>query len=170
MKKLFVMFCILTSILLFACSPSAEQSSLTIYVSDAPADINEFDYVNVTFDSVRICPEGEQPQRLAIDNLSAVNLKDVQGEKKSFLVNTTVEPANYTSMELYVETVEASIDGETVDVKVPSEKLQLTKPFTVAPGQNTEFVFDIQVVLRGNEQNNQGYILRPNIGASGTTE
>ena len=107
---------------------------------------------------------------MAIDNLSAVNLKDVQGEKKSFLVNTTVEPANYTSMELYVETVEASIDGETVDVKVPSEKLQLTKPFTVAPGQNTEFVFDIQVVLRGNEQNNQGYILRPNIGASGTTE
>lgn len=162
------LLCILVSVSLVACSTPTSQSSLAVYVSDAPADINSFDYVNVTFDSVRIFPEDGQPQRVAVDNLSAVNLREVQGEARSYLLNSSVNPGNYTSMELYVDTVDASIDQEDVEVKVPSEKLQLNKPFAVAPGETTEFVFDIQVVLRGNEANNQGYILRPNIGESGT--
>jgi len=60
--------------------------------------------------------------------------------------------------------VEAQIDNSSVDVKLPSGKLQLTKSFTVAPNQTTEFVFDIQAVQRGT----QGIILRPVISQSGT--
>jgi hypothetical protein len=43
----------------------------------------------------------------------------------------------------------------------------LTKPFEIKPNSTTSFVFDIQVVLRGNQQNNQGYILKPVISESG---
>jgi hypothetical protein len=67
-------------------------------------------------------------------------------------------------MELEASNVEAQIDNSSVDVKLPSGKLQLKKSFTIAPNQTTEFIFDIQVVQRGT----QGYILRPVISQSGT--
>jgi hypothetical protein len=52
-----------------------------------------------------------------------------------------------------------------VNVKPPSEKLQIMKGFTVGDGQNVSFVFDITVFRAGNSGK---YILKPVIGESGT--
>ncbi len=54
----------------------------------------------------------------------------------------------YSKIELYAESVDGVVDGESVDVKIPSEKLQLTKPFEVVAGESVDFVFDINVVKR----------------------
>jgi hypothetical protein len=56
------------------------------------------------------------------------------------------------------------VDGGEVDVKLPSEKLQITNGFEVTPDEPVSFVFDINVVKRGR---NNGYILKPVISGSG---
>jgi hypothetical protein len=54
-----------------------------------------------------------------------------------------------------------------VNVKLPSEKLQLNKEFTVGNGEAVDFVFDITVKKAGNSGK---YILQPVVSESGTSD
>lgn len=61
-------------------------------------------------------------------------------------------------------------DGEATDdelptlpVKLPSERLRINRPFEIAADERLEFVFDINVIRRGDGE----YVLAPVIGESG---
>lgn len=147
----------------------SSQGDFELLVSDAPAAIDDFEYLNTTFSTARVFVQnGSNSTFEEIDIQDrTVDLTTVKGAKAESLVNTTLEPGNYSKIELEVSNIEASVNGSDTDVKLPSEKLQITKPFTVSENTTTSFVFDIQVVLRGNDSNNQGYILKPVISESG---
>lgn len=148
--------------------PDAGNGSFELLISDRPAAIDDFGSLTVTFDEARVFPAGENASMETIDiSGKQVDLTQVKGAKAASLVNTSLAAGTYTKIELSAENVEGVVNGSSVDVKLPSEKLQLTKPFTVGPNTTTSFVFDIQVVLRGNAQHNQGYILKPVISESG---
>ncbi|MFA9517380.1 DUF4382 domain-containing protein [Halopenitus sp. H-Gu1] len=70
----------------------------------------------------------------------------------------------YQKVELHVSEIEGIVDGEQVEVMVPSGKLQITKPFEIRAEEATSFVFDINVVKRGNQAS---YNLNPVISKSG---
>lgn len=93
-----------------------------------------------------------------------VDLTKVVGDVAQPIFEGELEAGSYQKLELHVESTEGVVDGETVEVKVPSEKLQLTKPFEVRAGEALDFVFDINVVKRGNQAS---YILKPVISKSG---
>ncbi|WP_367176831.1 DUF4382 domain-containing protein [Haloarcula rubripromontorii] len=94
---------------------------------------------------------------------ATVDLTEVVGDRAIGVLDGELEAGRYSKIELYAESVEGVVDGESVDVKIPSEKLQLTKPFEVVAGESVEFVFDINVVKKGNG----GYNLLPVISESG---
>lgn len=54
-----------------------------------------------------------------------------------------------------------------VKVKLPSDKLQISKPFEVVEGEVTNFVFDVTVIKAGQSGK---YILKPQIGQSGSDQ
>jgi hypothetical protein len=54
-----------------------------------------------------------------------------------------------------------------VQEKLPSGKLQMSKPFLVESGEVTNFVYDLTVVEAGNSGQ---YILKPQIGQSGADQ
>jgi hypothetical protein len=56
---------------------------------------------------------------------------------------------------------------EPPDIKLPSSKLQISKPFTVESGEVTNFVYDLTVVKAGKSGQ---YILKPQIGQSGADQ
>ena len=93
-----------------------------------------------------------------------VDLTQVVGEVAEPIFDGELEAGSYQKLELHVEDVEGIVDGEEVEVKVPSDKLQLTKPFEVRAGEELDFVFDINVVKRGNQAS---YNLKPVISQSG---
>ncbi|MFB6175207.1 MAG: DUF4382 domain-containing protein [Candidatus Nanohalobium sp.] len=142
----------------------------------SPADISSFDHLNVTVSKVRIfrASQGQNAGNASNSSNSSsgfksfnvsetVDLTELQGEDATSVLKEDIDAGNYTKMELEASGIEATVNGSSVDVKIPSGKLQLTKGFTVAPNRTTEFVFDIKVVQRGNK----GYILRPVISQSG---
>jgi len=92
-----------------------------------------------------------------------VDLTQVVGEKAIGVLDGELEAGQYSKIELYVSDVEGIVDGESVAVKVPSEKLQIQKPFEITSDGTVEFVFDINVVKKGNG----GYNLLPVISESG---
>ncbi|WP_276273323.1 DUF4382 domain-containing protein [Haloarcula litorea] len=92
-----------------------------------------------------------------------VDLTEVVGERAIGVLDGKLEPGRYAKIELSVSDVAGVVDGDDVEVKVPSEKLQLVKPFEVTAGETTSFVFDINVVKKGKN----GYNLLPVISESG---
>jgi len=96
---------------------------------------------------------------------ATVDLTEVVGEKAISVLDGELEAGRYSKIELYAESVDGVVDGESVDVKIPSGKLQIVKPFEVVAGESVEFVFDINVVKKGNG----GYNLLPVISESGVT-
>lgn len=152
----------------------SENGQFQLFVSDSPADIDKFDYLNVTVSEVRVFPESEDNSSNSSNNSfkqfnikETVDLTQLKGDNATSVLSEELEAGNYSKLELEASSIDAEINGTSEEVKLPSGKLQLTKGFTVAQNQTTEFVFDIQVALRGNQQNNQGYILRPVISQSG---
>ncbi|QRV16143.1 DUF4382 domain-containing protein [Haloterrigena salifodinae] len=94
---------------------------------------------------------------------ATVDLTQVVGEKAVSVFEGGLSAGSYEKIELHVADVEGVVDGETVPVKVPSEKLQITHAFEVRKDEPLEFVFDINVVKKGNG----GYNLTPVISESG---
>jgi len=94
---------------------------------------------------------------------ATVDLTQVIEEDAMAVFDGEIPAGSYEKVELEVSDVGGIVDGEAVEVKLPSEKLQITNGFEVTPDEPVDFVFDINVVKRGPN----GYILRPVVSGSG---
>ena len=95
---------------------------------------------------------------------ATVDLTRVIGDDAITVFDGELPAGRYTKIELYAADVEGVVDGDAVEVKIPSGKLQITKPFEVSADEPVDFVFDINVVKRGQSG---GYTLLPVISESG---
>lgn len=110
--------------------------------------------------------DGESDEReffwLDLDG-ATVDLTQVVGDKAVSVFEGELEAGTYSKVELHAAGIEGIVDGERVDVKIPSGKLQIVHGFEIHPDEPVEFVFDIHVVKKGNG----GYNLRPVVSGSG---
>lgn len=215
---------------------AGDSGQFTLFVTDAPADIDDFSSLAVTFEKARIFPKnpGNGSRGFAVRDLDdpTVDLTEVVGSKRMPILETELAAGKYTKVELYVADINGvpsgagdnttdsngstdnttdgngtsprvagtddtavrrvaytgqdalvrtgshgsgngdqgpptgttgTVDGESVDVRVPSGKLMITKPFEIMANRTTKFVFDIHVVKTGAGF----YNLRPVISGSG---
>jgi len=148
---------------------SPGEGSFQLLISDAPADIEDFGSLVVTFSHARVFKAGENGSEAGFEilelNSSKVDLTQLIGEKALSILNTTMEAGNYSKIELHAEDVQGVlVSGDMADVTIPSDKLQITISFEVKANETTTFVFDINVVKKG--QGNE-YNLLPVISESG---
>lgn len=94
----------------------------------------------------------------------AVDLTQVKGDRAVSVLEGELDTGRYSGIELQVASAEGVVDGEAVDVMVPSSRLRIIKPFAVGADEELDFVFDINVVQKGPKG---GYNLLPVIGKSG---
>lgn len=189
----------------------SSAGNFRLLISDRPADIGDFDRLDVSFDRARIFDGGDESNETdeqhddsseeeteteregesetesgdadgdddgdggntvernrgfyVLDLQDAtVDLTAVVGEKAVSVFEGELSDGRYEKIELYVSSIEGIVDGEQVDVQVPSEKLEITHPFEIGGDEPADFVFDINVVKRGQEQQ---YNLKPVISESG---
>ncbi|WP_302080413.1 DUF4382 domain-containing protein [Salinibaculum rarum] len=93
-----------------------------------------------------------------------IDLTQVVGDRAIPVLEGELEAGRYSGIELRVASAEGVVDGETVGVKVPSNRLRIVKPFEVTADEELSFVFDINVVQKGPRGD---YNLLPVIGKSG---
>lgn len=168
MKRIGAM-AVITLAVLAGCTggTSGDTGTFELLVSDQRAAIDDFDSLTVTFSEARVFQgENESFETFDISDQQA-DLTQLQGARAQSLLNASLEAGTYGGVQLMASNVTGVVDGETVAVKLPSERLHITNDFTITPNATTRFVFDIQVVLRGNAQQNEGYILKPVISESG---
>ncbi|MFB6269005.1 MAG: DUF4382 domain-containing protein [Halobacterium sp.] len=141
--------------------------TVAFYVSDQPGAIEDFDHLNVTITQVAFHPanasENESWVTRDVDNRT-VDLTRLQGDNASIVGNHTIPAGDYDKVFIHVGAINATLtSGESADVKLPSEKLQLSSNFTVEANETLSFVYDVRVHRTGSGM----YILRPQAGESG---
>jgi hypothetical protein len=178
------------SLLLFfgACNevPSGDgQGRLVIKVTDDPFDINRIESATVTITKVEIKKVGDgvsdgNPFVVLSDDTVTVDLIDLRNGVTETLLDLDIPEGEYDLIRLYVEEAGLKLKDITdpYSVKVPSGrqtgiKLHINPSIVVSGGLTSEVLIDFDLsrsfVLRGNMNNNNGFIFKPCIRAANLT-
>ena len=153
---------------------TTEEANFRLLISDEQNAIGDFAHLWVTIDRVGMQRGGEQGgwHELQIPNTSnRVDLVGLTGDAAEELIMAQIPTGRYSKVFIHIADVYGELlSGETTPVKLPSEKLQIVKPFEVQQDSITSFVFDITVIRAGNPNGEAKYILKPVIGESGADQ
>lgn len=152
--------------------PAVEQGTLRMLVSDQENAIGDFAQLIVRIETVSIvsaADEGVIDLPIANED-QEVDLVQLQGDAAEEIIRADVPAGRYSKVFLRIAEVRGVLaaDLSEVSVDVPSDSLQLNKPFEVTPDSVTEFVYDISVVSAGPASGAVKYLIRPVIGESGS--
>lgn len=100
------------------------------------------------------------------DTVSGVDLTKLKGENALEIWSGDISEGEYTKLFIHIDEVTgipADSEAPLPEIKLPSEKLQITHPFTIS-NSVVEFVYDITVIKAGQSGM---YLIKPQIAESG---
>lgn len=120
---------------------------------------------NTTIDNTED-PEGDDSEGFVEFDLDSVtvDLVQVKGDRAISVLESELDEGRYSGIELRVDSAEGVVDGDDVDVTVPSDRLRIVRPFEIGADEELSFVFDINVIQKGPTGE---YNLLPVVGKSG---
>ena len=149
--------------------PSPE-GNFAFLVSDEANDIGDFKELNISISKVGLHLTGGEERIIEFEpGTQAVDLTELQGNQAQEVWRGDVPEGEYSKVFLEVSEVSGILveGGNEIEIKLPSGKLQISKPFKVESDNLTNFVYDLTVVKAGNSGQ---YILKPQIGQSGPNQ
>lgn len=156
-----------------AIPPASADGNFVFMVSDEVNAIEDFSTVDVTIEKVRLLLTGEQEGWVEFTpSTQEFNLAALPGDTTQELWRGNVPIGEYTRVVIEVSQVTGVLKetNETIEIKLPSNKLQLKIPFNVSADSVTSFTFDLTVVNTGNAQDGAKYLLKPQAGESGASQ
>jgi hypothetical protein len=158
--------------------PSAE-GNFAFLISDEVNDIEDFEHLYVTISSIGVHQNGESGTWHVLnpeadpdgDGIDGIDLRPLVGPNAVAIWSGNIAVGDYDKVFIHVSDVKGIAvgagEGETAEVKLPSNKLHISKPFTISSDSAVNFVYDITVVQAGKSGK---YILKPQIGESGANQ
>ncbi|MFC1892989.1 DUF4382 domain-containing protein [Chloroflexota bacterium] len=148
--------------------PSPE-GNFVFLISDDVNAISEFESVDVSISKIGLL-RGDSGKWLEFEpELREVDLTLVPGDKTQEIWRGDVPEVKYTRVLIQVAGVHGILKetGEEVEIKLPSEKLHISKQFEVTADTVTSFTYDLTVVAAGSPKSGIKYILKPQVDQSG---
>jgi hypothetical protein len=151
----------LLSVLSAGCT--SKSGTLAVQATDAPDDIGDFSSLTVHVDRISVHGEGISNKSYTPSS-PTFDLAQLHDGNLTTLFNGSVAAGTYTYLEMHIQSASGVLksDNSTVQVTAPSSRIFLNTHFTVQDGQQTTFVFDVQVHQVGNGD----YQLKPNAAGS----
>ena len=149
--------------------PSPE-GNFVFLISDDVNAISDFESVYVSISKISLLRSGDSEQLIEFEpELSEVDLTLLQGEKTQEIWRGNIIEGEYTNASIEVSNVRGILKetGEEVEIKLPSQKLRISKSFQVSADTLTTFTYDLTVVATGNTKSGIKYILNPQADQSG---
>jgi hypothetical protein len=146
------------------------EGNFVFLVSDEVNAISDFQELNLSISKVSLHLGGDEEKIIEFEpGVQMVNLSDLQGNRAQEIWRGNVPDGEYIKVFLEVSRVTGILleSREEIEIKLPSGKLQISKPFRVESGEVTNFVYDLTVVKAGKSGQ---YILKPQIGQSGADQ
>ncbi|MDP2743597.1 MAG: DUF4382 domain-containing protein [Dehalococcoidia bacterium] len=151
----------------------AAEGNFAFLVSDEVNAIADFSHLNVTVSKVGLLQGGSSARWVEfVPEVREFDLTLLPGEKTQELWRGSVPEGEYTKVFIYVTTVRGVLKatGGVAEVKLPSNKLQISKPFQVSAGAVTSFTYDLTVIKTGNARGGGRYLIKPQVGESGGSQ
>jgi hypothetical protein len=148
------------------------EGNFAFLISDEVNAIGDFDSVNVSISKISLQESGDSGQLVEFEpELSEVDLTLVQGDKTQEIWRGDIPVGEYNRISIEVSEVTGILKeiGETVEIKLPSQKLHISKSFNVNAGDLTTFTYDLTVIAAGSSQSGIKYILKPQADQSGAS-
>lgn len=149
--------------------PSPE-GNFAFLISDDVNAIGDFESVIVSISKISLLKKGDSDQLIELEpELSEVDLTQVQGDKTQEIWRGDIPEGEYTKISIEVTEVIGILKetGDTIEIKLPSQKLHISKSFSVITDDLTTFTYDLTVVAAGSSQSGIRYILKPQVDQSG---
>lgn len=144
------------------------QGNFVFLISDDVNAIGDFSSVNVSISKVGLFLADGSDRWVEFEpEIREVDLALLPGDKTEQIWRGNVPEGQYSKVVIYVDDVRGVLKatGQTIEIKLPSRKLQISKPFQVGAGTVTSFTYDLTVVSAGNKGK---YILKPQADQSGS--
>ena len=152
-------------------APNAE-GNFAFLVSDEVNAISDFSDLKVTIEKVGLLQGGNSSQWIEFTpEVKEFDLTLLPGDVTQQLWRGNVPEGAYSKVVIYVTAVKGTlkVSGGALDIKLPSNKLQISIPFQVKAGNVTIFTYDLTVVKTGGTRNSK-YLLKPQIADSGVNQ
>ncbi|MBA7489760.1 hypothetical protein ES702_00294 [subsurface metagenome] len=146
------------------------EGNFVFLISDDVNAIGDFESLNVSISKIGLQPGGDSGQWVEFEpEVREVDLTLVPGDKTQEIWRGNVPEGQYSKVFIHVADVHGVLKetGQTVEVKLPSQKLHISKLFQVTTDAVTSFTYDLTVVAAGSPQSGIKYILKPQAGQSG---
>jgi hypothetical protein len=143
--------------------PSLE-GNFAFLISDDVNAIADFESVNLSISRVGLVKIGNSDETIEFEpEQGEVDLTQVQGDKTQEIWRGNLPEGQYTGVSLQVSSVFGVLKktGEEVEIKLPGEKLRISKDFQISQDTLTTFTYDLTVIAAGNSQSGIKYILKP---------
>jgi hypothetical protein len=157
----------------FVPEPDSEGNFILLISDDVNA-IGDFQSVDVSIEKVGLFSSDNGGWIEFEPDMRVVDLTTVKGDKTQQIWRGNLPEGEYTKIFIYVSDVQgtlreavAAANGRIVDIKLPGDKLHISKTFQVTEGEVTSFIYDLTVVATGNAQSGLKYILKPQASDSG---
>ena len=159
--------------LLYPTGPAPNPEGNFIFlISDDVNAIKDFQSLDVSISKIALLKADESEQWVEFrPEVTVVDLTQVQGEDVEEVWRGDVPEGEYTSVYISVSHVSGVLkeSGQEVEVKLPSQKLHMSKTFNVSAETVTSFTYDLTVIAAGSPQSGIKYILKPQIDQSGAS-
>ncbi len=152
------------------------EANFRLLISDDVNAIGDFQSLMVTISSVGVHKAGEVGGWLEFlpateAATEGLDLAPLQGDNAQEIWSGTLPDGKYTMVFVYVSAINGTLNnGESTDVKLPSEKLHINTHFNIPGDSLVNFVFDLSVVAAGSQQSGIKYILKPVVSQSGPNQ
>ncbi len=146
------------------------EGNFVFLISDEVNAIGDFESLDVAISKIGLLPGGGSERWVEFKpEVKNVDLTLVPGDRTREIWRGNVPEGQYAKVFIYVTDVRGILKatGQTVEVKLPSQKLHLSKSFQVSADTVTSFTYDLTVVATGSPQSGVKYLLKPQIGQSG---
>jgi len=156
-----------------------ETVNMQFLISDEKNDIGNFESLIIEIASIGLKPAGDPGEWITLeanedpddDGIPGFDLTPLEGENALILWSGSIDAGDYNKVFIHVDNITGilteALGGGKAEVKLPSDRLQISKPFTVGEDQVVNFVYDITVHKAGNSYK---YILKPQIAESGPNQ
>jgi len=149
------------------------SGNFVLLISDDVNAISDFESVDVSITKVGLFSSGNGGWIEFEPDVKVVDLTTVQGYKTQQIWRGNLPEGEYTKIFIYVSNVQGILkeviatNGQSVEIKLPGNKLHISKPFQIAEDTVTNFTYDLTVIATGNEKSGIKYILKPQADESG---
>jgi len=175
-KSLFLSMLLISVLLISGCGKSGttdgnkdngavavEKGTLVMQITDAPAALN-IQKAEVTISGIQV-HQGEVGDTTgAWENIvtgpktfDLVAIKDVT----ALIGSADIPVGKYTQVRLSVDKATAVIDGNTVEMLVPSKEVRLVRGFEIVAGETTKLTLDFKAGLSINDIGGGKYVMKP---------